>query len=125
MSRAGVIIGGLVLAAGLGAAAVLTDATFNDGRILSVLMGRDRLVAACLPELKKNLAQDGYEPTDIEIVPEPSIGLDFGRSGKLAGRFTFADGPGESRIDGIMACLVVGPAVHVDFRATALPRRAA
>lgn len=36
--------------------AMFADLTFNGGRVANVLLGRDRLIAACRPEIEKGLA---------------------------------------------------------------------
>ncbi len=109
----------LVLAAG-----ALADFTLNEGRVLYALMGRDKLVEACLPELKKGLADRGFAPADLELDPRPSISIALGRPKTFGADFTFQDGAAAMRVDGVLACVVGKNDVHVDFRTSARPVRA-
>ena len=107
----------LMVSAGAGA-----DYALNDGRILYRLMGRDALAEACLPELKKGLADSGFAPSDLEFSARPSIAL--GRMRTFGSQFTFQDGAAETRIDGIAACAVTASGVYVTFKTNARPLRA-
>ena len=106
------------------AAAGLADLALNDGRILYRLIGRNAIAEACLPELKRSLAERGFAPADLELDPHPDIAVAFGGPKTLGAGFTFQDGPAQTRVDGIMACVVDATNVHVEFRTTAKPVRA-
>ena len=106
------------------AGAGLADLTLNDGRILYRLVGRNAIAEACLPELKRGLAERGFAPADLELDPHPDIAVAFGAPKTLGAGFTFQDGPAETRVDGIMACVVGATNVHVEFRTNARPVRA-
>lgn len=105
------------------AAAVVTDFGLDDGRLVYALLGRNTIVEACLPELKKGLAARGFAPEDVEINPHPDIAVALGQPKSLAAEFTFEDGPAQTRIEGVMACVVGRNDVHVDFRTDATPVR--
>ena len=106
------------------AAAGLADFALNDGRILYGLIGRNAIVEACLPELKRGLAERGFAPADLELDPHPDIAVAFGAPKTLGAGFTFQDGPAQTRIDGVMACAVGSANVHIQFRTNARPVRA-
>lgn len=118
------LIGAFVLLPLMLAAGAIADFSLNDGRVLYALMGRDGLIEACLPELNKGLADRGFSPAGLEIDPHPSISVGLGRPKTLGADFTFQDGAAETRVDGIMACVVGKNDVHVDFRTNARPIRA-
>lgn len=103
-------------------AGTVADYTLNDSRILYALVGRDRLVDACLPELEKGLVDRGFAPTDVEFATRPHIAI--GRTRTFGSEFTFLDGPAETRVDGVVACAVTASGVHVDFKTSARPLRA-
>ncbi len=113
---------GLLLVMGL-AAAGLGDLVFDDGRLLYAAVGRDRLVAACLPELMHGLEARGFSPADVEFETRPRISVGLGPLASLGADFTFEDGAAATRIDGSMACVVGRSDVHVDFRTLAPPVR--
>lgn len=119
------LVGGLLLVGLLLLAGGLADVVFNDATLIYALMGRDRLLATCLPELARTLAERGFAPSDVQFGGKPSLGFLSGRGGTLRDTFTFSDGPEGGRVDGTMACAVVGSSVRVEVRTMSLPRRAA
>jgi hypothetical protein len=121
-------IGAVLLLAMLLVAGFVYDAGWNDGRMVATLLGRDRLVAQCLPAVRTRLADRGFSPTDVEVGEPVSIALasgSFGRSRILSGPFTFSDGPNGPRVDGRLVCRVQGAAIEVQVDVDGLPLRAA
>ena len=121
-------IGALVLLAMLAVAGFVYDAGWNDGRLVATLLGRDRIVAQCLPVVRSRLTDRGFSPTDIEVGDPVSIALasgSFGRSRVLSGPFTFSDGPNGPRVDGRLVCHVQGTQIDVQVDVDGLPLRAA
>lgn len=107
---------------------LVADTVWNDGRVLSTLLGRDRLVAQCLPPLRDTLVQRGFSPTDVEVGTAVSIAVasgSFGRVRVLSGPFTFSDGPNGARVDGRLACRVSGAKTEVEVDVDGTPLRAA
>ena len=119
------LVGGLVLVVLLVAGAGIADFALNGGRVGYALLGRDRIEAACRPELARVLADRGFAPAEIEFAARPNLDVNFGRDARLAGGFTFTDGPGGERVDGAVECVVTGPQVRVEVRVRANPHRAA
>lgn len=122
------VIGAVLLCGILLAAGFVYDAGWNDGRLVASLLGRDRLVAECMPGVRTALTQRGFTPTDVEVGAPVSIGFasgGFGSSRLLSGPFTFTDGPNGQRIDGRLACHVQGKEIRVDVDVDGLPMRAA
>ena len=112
-----------VLAVGL-AGAGLADRALNDGRLTGLVLGSDRLVAACTPALIKRLSDDGFSPQDIEFErPSGLTGL-WGLKRSLEADFTFQDGAEETRIDGVMTCVVDPTDVRIVVRTSGHPVRA-
>lgn len=122
------VIGAVLLCGVLLAAGFVYDAGWNDGRLVATLLGRDRLVAQCLPGVRTALTERGFTPTDVEVGAPVSIGFasgGFGSSRLLSGPFTFTDGPNGQRVDGRLACRVQGTEIRVDVEVDGLPMRAA
>ena len=122
-----VLVALLVLAI-LALGGAVYDAGWNGGRLMASLLGRDRLVAQCLPAVRTSLAGRGFTPTDVEVGDPVSIAVasgSFGRTRVLSGPFTFSDGPNGPRVDGRLVCHVHGRDVDVDVAVDSLPLRAA
>lgn len=122
------ILGALLLLGLLAVAALVYDAGWNGGRLVATVLGRDRLMAQCLPAVRTSLAGRGFTPIDVELSEPISIALElgiFGRSRVMSGPFTFSDGPNGPRVDGQLVCHVRGTAVDVDVAVDGLPLRAA
>ncbi len=115
-------IGTLTMAVVAGAVAVCI--VLDGGRVLDAVTGRTSLEAMCLPELRKELAGRGFSPTDIELVPRGAAPSALWRPRSYAADFTFQDGPGATRVDGIMACILDASEVRVDVRTRGQPIRA-
>lgn len=121
-------LGAVLLLAALVVAGFVYDAGWNDGRFVAGLLGRDRLVAQCLPAVRTRLADRGFSPTDIEVGGSVSIGIasgSFGSARVLSGPFTFSDGPNGPRVDGRLVCRVHGTETDVKVDVDGLPLRAA
>lgn len=101
------------------ATAGLADYAFNDARLLYGAMGRDRLAAACLPELRRALESRGFAPFDVEFDARPRVSLALGGPRRFGAAFTFQDGGAATRIDGTVECDVDGSEVRVDVRTSA------
>lgn len=114
------VVGVCLLAATVAGA---MDYRFNDARLLYAALGRDGLVAACLPELERQLQRRGFSPLDVEVEPRPRVSLAFGASRSLAADFTFQDGAAATRVDGRMECEVRRDGPHVDLRTSDRPVR--
>ena len=113
----------LVLA---GAAALVWDIGWNGGAMLSRLAGRDALVEACTPPLRRELTQRGFTPVDIAFGETSGFGVvsgSFGKRRSFESSFTFTDGQQGPRVDGEMLCSVEGSAISVELELDALPRR--
>lgn len=123
MKRLLLILAGAALAAVLGAIGVVSDLVFDDGRIAYALLGRDGLEKACTPSLSDKLRDAGYEPRDIDLGARPDIAVASGAGRTFKDTFTFQDGAAGSRVDGVVACVVNGDGVTVDFRTAAPPVR--
>ncbi|MDX7953040.1 hypothetical protein P7D22_17910 [Lichenihabitans sp. Uapishka_5] len=118
----------LVLIAVLAVSGFVYDTMWNDGHWTGMLLGRDRLVAQCLPPLRASLTTRGFTPTDIEVGRSVSFAVasgSFGRVRVLSGPFTFSDGPNGARVDGRLACLIDGTRTDVEVEVDGTPLRAA
>ncbi len=73
----------------------------------------------------RRLAERGFQPDDVEFGPEPTLGSPWARERSFGDSFTFRDGAAGTRVDGVMACVVSGAGVTVEFRVGQNPRRAA
>ena len=104
---------------------MVADFAWNDGRILYRLLGRDRIEAACRPELARVLAERGFEPVDIAFETRPSLNVNLGPDARMDSAFTFTDGAGGNRVDGVMTCVASGTEARVDVRVGVTPHRAA
>ena len=112
-------------AVALGGAVILGDLRFDGGRLLQAAMGDADLADACRAPLVARLAERGFQPDDVEFGPEPTLGSPWARERSFGDSFTFRDGAEGSRVDGVVACVVAGTAVTVDFRVAQNPHRAA
>ena len=122
----------LRLSVGITAAAALTAAGFatmdvwlDHGRLLFLALGRDELVKSCSASLTGRLAEKGFEPNDLDVEARPTLEIPWRAVRSLEGHFTFLDGPEQTRVDGVMACLVSRTGVTVDFRVASAPHREA
>jgi len=111
-------VGVVVVLLGLG------DFFFNGRQIFYALLGRDKIVQACSPMLVAKLKSAGFEPAEVMLGDEPQIAVSGFTGTSLQDSFTFRDGAAGSRVDGILACIVKGNAVTVDFRTSTTPERA-
>lgn len=116
------LLAGAALIAVLTVTALTADLLFNKGRGLGVLLGRDRLIEACRPPLIVKLKAAGFEPDDLLFDDRQTITVSSSQR-TLAGPFTFSDGVSQSRVDGLMACVVDGPTVTVEVRTRSTPLR--
>lgn len=119
----GPMAAGAALVLALGAALVLGDWMFGRGRLLGAALGSASLAEACREPLVRHLAERGFEPGDVEFGPTPRLGAPWSRERTFGDSFTFQDGAGETRVDGVMACVVSGAGVTVEFRVGSAPRR--
>ncbi len=117
------VAAGALLTAALGGAAVLGDVRFGGGRLLHAAMGSDALAAACQAPLERRLAEKGFQPDDVEFGPAPTLGSPWAPERTFGDSFTFRDGAAEVRVDGVVACVVSGASVTVDFRVGSSPHR--
>ena len=88
-------------------------------------MGSADLADACRTPLVRRLAERGFQPDEVEFGPEPTLGSPWARERSFGDSFTFRDGAEGTRVDGVVACVVSGPGVTVDFRVAQSPHRAA
>ena len=124
--RAGIILKGLGLVLAGALAALALGGLRPDGwRLLHAGLGSDALAEACRAPLARRLAERGFEPEEVEFGPEPTTGPPWGRERSFGASFTFRDGAAALRVDGVMACVVSGESVTVEFRVSSSPRRAA
>ena len=119
------VVAGMLLAAALGGVVLLADLRFDGGRLVRAAMGSADLADACRGPLVRRLAERGFQPDDVEFGPEPTLGSPWAGDRSFGDSFTFRDGAAGSRVDGVVACVVSGTAVTVDFRVSQNPRRAA
>ncbi len=115
MAAAGVLVGG----------GVLGDLWLDGGRALYAAFGRDALARTCTAPLIRRLAEQGFEPADLEFGPRPRLSLAWGRKRSFGDSFTFTDGAGQERVDGFVACQVSGGTITIDVRVGSVPHRAA
>ena len=115
MAAGGVLLGGVALA----------DLWFDDGRALYAAFGRDALARSCTAPLIRRLAEQGFEPADVEFGPRPRVSLAWGHERSFGDSFTFTDGAAQERVDGVLACEVSGGTVTIELRVGAVPHRAA
>ncbi len=113
----------LFILAALGAG-VAADLVVNDGRFLTLASGRAGVEEACLPELRKALADRGFSPSEIELGQRPGLGFTYRANRTFTSDFTFEDGPEATRIDGIMECELGRNQTRVSVRTGARPLRA-
>ncbi len=120
----------LRLSLGLIVAAVLTVAGFatadlwlDHGRLVILAFGQEELVRSCSASLTGRLAQKGFEPNDLDVDAKPNLDVPWRSVRSIEGRFTFLDGPEQTRVDGVMACAVSRTGITVDFRVASAPHR--
>lgn len=114
----GAVLIGVVLVGTL-----LADLMLNGGRGLGILLGRDRLIAACRPPLIAKLRAAGFEPDDILFEKGETVTVTTSQR-TFAGPFTFEDGGAQTRVDGLIACVVNDRSVTVEVRTRSTPLRA-
>ena len=119
------VAAGMLLAVALGGVAILGDLRFDGGRLVHAAMGSADLADACRAPLVRRLSERGFQPDDVAFGPEPTMGSPWGRERSFGDSFTFRDGAEGARVDGVVACVVSGTAVTVDFRVAQNPHRAA
>ncbi len=112
------------LAVVLAMVVVIGDLIFDKRRLMYAALGRDALVAACQPELVRQLAVDGFQPSDIALGDTPDITFSTLTGKTLTDTFTFGDGALQSRVDGVVVCGVKAGAVSVTVRTRSAPMRA-
>ncbi len=121
----GLVSAGALMAVALGGIVLLFDLRFTGGRLVHAALGGDALAEICRPPLEQRLSERGFQPADLEFGPEPTLGSPWAHERKFGDSFSFRDGAAATRVDGVVACVVSGPDVTVDFRVAANPHRAA
>ena len=117
---------GITAVAALAAAGFAAlDVWLDHGRFVFLALGRDELVKSCSASLTGRLAAKGFEPSDLDVEAKPTLDVPWRSVRSIEGRFTFLDGPEQTRVDGVMACLVSRTGVTVDFRVASAPHREA
>ena len=119
------VAAGMLLAVALGGVVILGDLRFDGGRLLHAAMGSADLADACRTPLVRELAERGFQPDEVEFGPEPTLGSPWAWERSFGDSFTFRDGAEGTRVDGVVACVMSGPGVTVDFRVAQNPHRAA
>lgn len=104
--------------------AVIGDLVLNKRRLFYAMLGRDGVVAACMPVLTGKLRDAGFEPAELELGDTPDITISTAAGKTLQDTFTFADGASATRVDGIVACALKGTQVTLEFRTLTTPTRA-
>lgn len=99
------------------------DLWFDHGRLIVSALGREALVKSCSASLTGRLEQRGFQPSDLDVDAHPTLDLPWRSVRSVEGHFTFLDGPEQTRVDGVMACLVGRTGVTVDFRVGSSPHR--
>ena len=117
------VAAGALLAVALGGVALLVDLRFDGGRVLQAALGSDALAEACRAPLERRLADQGFQPADLVFGPEPTLGSAWDRRRSFGDSFTFRDGAAAVRVDGVVACVVSGAEVTVEFRVSSAPHR--
>ena len=120
------LLGLAIFAIVLAGAGAIWDQGWNGGALLSRLAGRDALVQACTPPLRRELSRRGFTPLDIELGEASVVRFasgSFGRRRSLAGSFTFTDGQDGPRVDGRILCTVEGSAASIEIELDSAPRR--
>ena len=103
---------------------VIGDLALNKRRMFYALLGRDAIERACTPVLLAKLKESGFEPDELTLGDTPDVTVSTLTGKTFKDTFTFADGPAGGRVDGIMACSVLGARASVEFRTSASPVRA-
>ncbi len=115
----GIMVAAILTAAGFAAA----DLWLDHGRLIVLALGRGELVKSCSASLTGRLEQRGFEPSDLDVDAHPTLDMPWRSVRSIEGHFTFLDGPEQTRVDGVMACLVSRTGVTVDFRVASPPHR--
>lgn len=118
-----ILLGAAVAAPILAVLLLIGDGVFNGQRLFYALLGRDRAEQACTPALVDKLRTAGFEPSDLTIDSRPDVSVSSATGTSLSAAFTFQDGAAGTRVDGLLACVVHGTAVTVDFRTRTAPTR--
>ena len=103
---------------------LLGDGLLNGQRLFYGLLGRERAERACAAVLADKLRAAGFQPSDLVFGDRPDLSVSTATGTSLKSTFTFQDGAAGTRVDGILACVVHGPAVTVEFRTRTAPVRA-
>ena len=103
---------------------VLGDLVLNRRRVFYAMLGRDRLVEACMPALVAKLKASGFEPADVALGETPDITISTATGRSFQDTFTFQDGAAQARVDGVLACLVKDGMTTVEFKTSVSPVRA-
>ena len=119
------MVAGMLLAVALGGIVILGDLRFDNGRLVQAAMGSADLADACRAPLVGRRAERGFQPDELEFGPEPTLGSPWARERSFGDSFTFRDGIEGARVDGVVACVVSGGTVTVDFRVAQAPHRPA
>lgn len=112
-----------VLAVVVLAGVALYDLVFRGGQLVYGALGRDALVASCRPALLARLAESGFQPADLDFDERPTVTASTLTGRTLSGRFTFQDGVGGARVDGVAACVVKDGTVTIEVRTGTTPVR--
>lgn len=123
LRAAALVTAGAALTVALGVLVVLGDLRFDGGRLIHVAMGSDALAESCRTPLIDRLAERGFQPDDVEFGPAPTLGPPWDRARTFGDSFTFRDGAGQVRVDGVVACAIQGTSVTIDFRVASNPHR--
>ncbi len=102
---------------------VAADLSFDQGRLVNMALGREGLIKNCSASLAGQLAQKGFEPSDLDVDAHSNLDRPWRSVRSIEGHFTFLDGPEQTRVDGVMACAVSRNGVTVDFRVASAPHR--
>ncbi len=119
------VAAGALLTLALGGILLLADLRFDGGRVIHAALGTQALAEACRAPLERRLVERGFQPDDVVLGPEPTLGSPWDRERRFGDSFTFRDGAAAERVDGVMACVVTRDGVTVEIRVAANPHRAA
>ena len=115
----GFIAAVLLTAAGFAAA----DLWLDHGRLVILALGQEELIKSCSASLTGRLAQKGFQPNDLDLDAKLNLDVPWRSVRSIEGRFTFLDGPEQTRVDGVMACAASRGGITVDFRVASAPHR--
>ncbi len=116
-------LGVLATAVLVSAGFVAADLWLDHGQLIALALGREALIQSCSASLTGRLEQKGFEPSDLDVDTHPTLDMPWRSVRSIEGHFTFLDGPEQTRVDGVMACLVSRTGVTVDFRVASTPHR--